>query len=197
MTVCICSTVLLTAASTSTPPQGHPPLIPFPVQPHSGCQCLSLWEQQRGIWSLSGHRAHSLCATCPRSTHSIFQPGSCNQQFVQLFFHSQELLLIIPASKGPFPSEPAVGSLNTALSAAERHRLGCSFSFLSSVPRGMDADKHGLDAWKPSRWFQCLSLSCCWDGESTMVLGSRSQHSDFTSFGETASPGECSEADAQ
>lgn len=40
-----------------------------------------------------------------------------------------------------------------------------------------------------------LSLSCCWDGESTMVLGSRSQHSDFTSFGGTASPCESSKAE--
>lgn len=89
---------------------------------------------------------------------------------------------------GPIPCKPAVGSLKTPLIAAERQRLGCSLSFLSSVPQGMGADERGLDSWKPSRWFQCLSLSCCWDGESTMVLGSRSQHSDFTCFGESASP---------
>lgn len=182
-------------ASTSSPPQGYSPLIPFPVQPHSGCQCLSVWEQQGGFGPLDTE----LLPPVPHALGALTLFSRQAAAIINLpsFFHSQELLLIIPACKGPFPSEPAVGSLNTALSAAEQHSLGCSLSFLSSVPRGTDADKHGLDAWKPSRWFQCLSLSCCWDGESTTVLGSRSQHSDFTSFGKTASRCECSEADAQ
>lgn len=186
-------------ASTATSPRGYSPLIPSPVQPHSGCQCLLLWEQQGdfGLSVLKWTQSSFPLSHMPWE-HSLYFPARQLQSAIcPAFFHSQELLLIIPSSKGPFPSEPAVGSLNSSLSAAEQHRLGCSLSFLSSVPRGRDADKHGLDAWKPSRWFQCLSLSCCWDGESTMVLGSRSQHSDFTSFGETASPCECSEANAQ
>lgn len=154
----------------------------------------------RAIWSFgpqAGRRgSFPLCHLS--WGHSVYFPARQLQSAIcPAFFHSQELLLIIPASKGPFPSEPAVGTLSTALSAAERHCLGCSLSFLCSVPRGTDAEKHGLDAWKPSRWFQCLSLSCCRDGERTMVLGSRSQHSDFASFGKTASPCECSEDNAQ
>lgn len=131
----LCSTVLLTVASTSTSPQGYSPLIPPPVQPHSGCQCLSVWEQQGefGLSVLKWTQSSFPLSHMPWE-HSLYFPARQLQSAIcPAFFHSQELLLIIPVSKGPFPSEPAVGSLNISLSAAELSALFGLFPFISQL----------------------------------------------------------------
>lgn len=141
VTLCLCSMVLLTVASTSTSPRRYFPLIPPPVQPHSGCQCLLVWEQQ-GEFCLSVPKCTQSSFPLSRMPweHSLYFPARQLQSAIcPAFFHSQELLLIIPASKGPFPSEPAVGSLNISLSAAELSAPFGLFLFISQLC----APRHG------------------------------------------------------
>lgn len=110
------------------------------------------------------------------------------------FYSFPTLLLIFPAFKATFPSAATAGTLNSAFSVAERHRLGCRLSFLSLCPaaqmlRSMawmqGSHRDGVNARQREKPY--LSPSRCWDGENTVVPVARARCANFTSLGETAS----------
>lgn len=205
MTLRLCRPVLLAVVSTSTLPR-HPakgilplscPSMPHgDVWPRSGCPCCSVRVQQRGILSFHPRVETRLIFSVPPilGALALFASQAAAISSLSGFYSFPTLLLIFPAFKATFPSAATAGTLNSAFSVAERHRLGCCVSFPSLCPAAQmlrstawmqGKHRDGVDAKQREK--PCLSPSRCWDGENSVVPRARAQCANFTSRGETAS----------